>query len=215
MTRHTARLGATAAVLVLAAALTACTGDGADPATPSASASASAAGDAFAGIGFEEGAALDPSWQAQWGDPFIGRTDFTEYIADDGNGTWAYREEATGCVLGYWQGPVEGFDPAAGDAAASDQLLALQFGAEAADLADYVGDDVLFASFDGPVAARSVAGADDTTATTYIVAARTFTALGAGLVATLDCPQEVDVYAQWVQLLSDPGAFTAVVGPLG
>ena len=204
----------TAAALTFAGALCGCAGvGGASDTTPSAP--TTGAPSATGRLGFDAGAALDPSWQAQWGDPFIGSTDFTVHTPDDGDGSWAYREEASGCVLGYWQGRLDGFDAAAGDQAASDELLAMQFDADVDEIAVYVGDDISYVSFDGPIAARSVAGADRDAGVTYIVSARAFATIASGLVATLDCPDGVDVYAKWVELAADPGAFTAVVGPLG
>jgi hypothetical protein len=210
------------ATLLAATALTGCSvvdmiaGGQQESPTASPSRSPSASGDASAGgITFEAGADLDPSWGAQWGDPFIGSADFTVYSPDDGKGSWSYQENATGCIIGYWQGAVDGLDASAGDSALSDKLLAIQFDAEVSDVASYAGDTVSFSSFAGPIAARSVAGADKESGQTYIVAARAFGALGAGLVATLDCPEGLDVYAQWQTLAADPGAFTAVVGNLG
>ena len=199
-------------MLVTAAlALTGCTASPeAEATSPGPSASSTEAG-----LSFAAGASLDPSWRAQWADPFTALPGFSIAQADAGDGSWAYRQDATGCVLGYWQGAVQGLDPAGGDRDASDQLLALQFDGDVADVADFIGDDVAFDSFTGPVQARSVAGADDQAAVTYIVAARAFATLGSGLVATLRCPASIDVYAQWRSLAADPGAFIAVVGPLG
>ncbi|MCX6502110.1 MAG: hypothetical protein NT132_06865 [Microbacterium sp.] len=184
-------------------------------ATPTADPDTDAQADPDVAISFAAGADLDPSWSAQWGDPFLGSTDFSVYAADDGNGAWSYQENATGCILGYWQGRVDGLDTSGGDSDASDQLLAIQFDADVAEVAPYAADDITFASLSGPIAARSVAGADSENGLTYIVAARAFAALGAGLVATLDCPEAIDVYTQWASLQADPGAYTAVVGPLG
>jgi hypothetical protein len=226
MTPTPFRLGAIAlAALLSATALTGCSvvdllaggqkEDSTPTASPSPSATSSADASADGGISFAAGADLDPSWSAQWGDPFVGNADFTVYAPDDGNGAWSYEEAATGCILGYWQGTVDGLDAAGGDSGMSDQLLAIQFDADVSEISPYAGEDIAFASFTGPIAARSVAGADDESGQTYIVAARAFGALGAGLVATLDCPTGIDVYTQWQTLDADPGAFTAVVGDLG
>ena len=60
------------------------------------------------------------------------------------------------------------------------------------------------------VQTRAVAGADSETATTYLVSARAFSALGEGFVATLRCPASMNVQAVWSLLSADPNAFELV-----
>ncbi|TDN92671.1 hypothetical protein EV279_2198 [Microbacterium sp. BK668] len=167
-------------------------------------------------ISLDDGDLLDPAQTASWADPLDGAAGYTVVTADDGDGSWSYRSEATDCVVGYWHGALPDSGEGDGDAADSDLLLAAQFGTTAEEIASFARDDL--APFRTPselVQTRAVAGADSETATTYLVAARAFAALDMGFVATLRCPSTTDVRDMWALLSSDPNAFQLVFSGTG
>lgn len=199
------------AALLAAGVLIALTGCTAAPA-PSASPTPTPSGSSspIVQITFHDGELLDPSQSAAWADTLAGAKGFSVLTTDDGDGSWSYRSDETGCTIGYWHGATTE-DAAAGDSALSDELLAAQFGTTPDEIAGFVKDDV--APFRTPselVQTRAVAGADAAAGTTYIIAARAFAALGEGFVATLQCPAKTNVSAVWTLLSSDPDAFRIV-----
>ncbi len=162
-------------------------------------------------LSFEDGGRLDPAQQVAWADPFAGDEGYTVLTKNDGDGSWSYTSNATDCVIGYYEGTLEGMDPSAGDSALSDELLAAQFGSTAEDIARI--RQGRHRALPHPRTARrdqSGCGHRFHPATTYIVAARAFAALNAGFVATLKCPAKVDVESEWAKLNSDTGAFALV-----
>jgi len=185
-------------------------GSSASPApTPSVSASPTVE------ITFDDGELLDPSQKAAWADPLAGAEGYSVVTTDDGDGSWSYKSDDTGCVIGYWHGAPTG-DAAAGDSALSDQLLAAQFATTADEISGFAKDDA--APFRTPselVQTRAVAGADEEAGATYIVAARAFAALGQGFVATLQCPAKTNVADVWSLLSSGPNAFQLVFSRSG
>jgi hypothetical protein len=190
-------------VLFAVTALTGCTQQ--SPAIPTPSASPLAA------LTFDDGDRLDPAQQVSWVDPFAGADGYTVLTENDGDGSWSYTSDDTGCVIGYYEGTLKDLDASAGDSALSDELLAAQFGSTAEDIAGFAKDGV--APFRTPtqlVETRGVAGTDSASGTTYIVAARGFAALGTGFVASLECPAEMDVASEWATLNTDSGAFALV-----
>ena len=208
MTRARTRgLAALLAVGALAA-LTGCTAAPAPSASPAPTPSGSSS--PTVQITFDDGELLDPSQSAAWADTLAGKKGYSVLTTDDGDGSWSYRSDETGCTIGYWHGTLTG-DASAGDSALSDQLLAAQFDTTAEQIAEFVKDDV--APLRTPselVQTRAVAGADAEAGTTYIIAARAFAALGEGFVATLQCPAKTNVSAVWALLSSDPDAFELV-----
>lgn len=190
-------------VLVAVAALTACTAQSPATATPSAS--------PLAALTFEDGERLDPAQQVSWVDPFARAEGYTVLTENDGDGSWSYTSDDTGCVIGYYEGTLKDLDASAGDSALSDELLAAQFGSSADEIAEYAEDGT--APFQTPsqlVETRAVAGTDSDSGSTYVVAARAFAALGAGFVASLECPAARDVGSEWAALSSEDAAFALV-----
>jgi hypothetical protein len=189
--------------LIAITGLTACTTQSPSSPTPS--------GSPLAALTFEDGERLDPAQAVSWADPFAGAEGYSVLTENEGDGSWSYTSDDTGCVIGYYEGTLDGLDASAGDSALSDELLAAQFGSTVEDIAGFAKDGV--APFRTPsqlVETRGVAGTDSESGTTYIVAARAFAALGTGFVATLECPVEMDVASEWATLNTDNGAFALV-----
>jgi hypothetical protein len=195
--------GLIAAVISMSAACTAQT-----PTRPTPSASAAAP------LTFDDGQRLDPAQKVVWADPFASSKGYTVHTKDHGDGSWSYKSDATGCIIGYYEGAPKNMDAAAGDSALSDGLLAAQFGSSAAEIAEYAEDGVApFRTPSQPVETRAVVGTDAEAGTTYIVAARAFAALGTGFVASLECPAKLEVRTEWKKLNSGTGAFALVFTP--
>ncbi|QIG40456.1 hypothetical protein G5T42_14050 [Microbacterium sp. 4R-513] len=204
-----------AVVLALLGTLTGCTmalpPDSSATPIPSATPTASGSASPTVEITLQDGDLLDPSQTAVWADPLAGADGYSVLTADEGDGSWSYKSDRTGCIVGYWHGPLGDTSAGGDDSALSDELLAAQFGTTADEVAGFVQNDA--APFRTPselVQTRAVAGADEETATTYLVAARAFSALGEGFVATLRCPATTNVQAMWSLLSSDPNAFQLV-----
>jgi hypothetical protein len=198
-------------VVISLALVAACT---ADP--PAVTSGPSPTASAVVQIDFEDGELLDPAQSVSWADPLADLPGYTVLTSDEGDGSWSYTSDETQCTIGYWQGEVPASDTASGDEALSDELLATQFGVTADQIAEYVHDES--APFRTPsqlVQTRSAAGADDESATTYLIAARAFAALGTGFVATLECPADTNTSAVWSLLSADPGAFELVFSANG
>lgn len=213
MNRAARARGLAAAVLtaVVLAAGAGCTAEPPPTSTPTAPATPSPTSSPVVQITFDDGTLLDPSQAASWADPLADTDGYTVVTADDGDGSWSYRQDDTGCVIGYWHGDLAEADAAAGDSALSDELLAVQFGSPVGEIAPFVDDDI--APFRTPsqlVQTRAVAGADDHGGTTYIIAARAFAALGEGFVATLECPADTNVVDAWTLLSANPDTFELV-----
>ncbi|MBD3941567.1 hypothetical protein IF188_07645 [Microbacterium sp. NEAU-LLC] len=151
----------------------------------------------------------------QWTDPFMTDADYTVDTADDGNGSWSYVDNRTGCVAAFYQGTVTGLEASEGDSALTDEMLALVLTddsgeqATADDVAGWAHDDVLPLSTAGVVDTRTVtsAGADGTT---WLDTARMIGSVGGGIYLGVTCPSGQDATVQYGTLLSD-GLAAAVV----
>ncbi|MFH8250116.1 hypothetical protein ACH3VR_07105 [Microbacterium sp. B2969] len=202
-----------AVVIAVVAGATACTMSPTSTSTPSASASPTPTGTASPTVEIKlaDGDLLDPNQTAAWADPLKSAPGYTVDVVDDGSGSWSYTSDATGCTIGYWQGALTRLDASSDDSNLSDELLAAQFGTTTDQIAAFAKDDI--APFRTPselVQTRAVAGADDESGTTYVIAARAFAALNQGFVASLRCPADTNVAAVWSLLSSTPNAFQIV-----
>ncbi len=198
---------------MVAAFLVLVTGCTAGPVASGAGSSPSPTSDATptVQITLDDGDLLDPSQEAAWADPLAGQVGYTVLTTDEGDGSWSYTAEDTGCTIGYWHGPLAETDAASGDSAASDALLAAQFGATPEELGAYADQNAgPFRTPSELVETRAVAGADADAGTTYLIAARAFTALGTGFVATLECPADKNVAVEWAKLGMVQHAFDLV-----
>ncbi|WP_076680498.1 hypothetical protein [Microbacterium sp. RU33B] len=199
-TAHRRRLAA-ASVLAAVLALAACTSE-ADVVPPSEGASPTAGADGTlppTDLSFAAGAELVAGeWVPQWGDSFAADDGFTVGSADDGQGNWSYIQTATQCEISFSQGGLGGLDAAAGDAALSDELLARFLQATPAEVTPHTADDTLLQAVSGSasVDVRTVAGTSPDSGASWIMSARGFGSLDAGLLVGVVCPAGVDAVAQ-------------------
>lgn len=148
---------------------------------------------------FAAGDALTPGeWSAQWNDPFIGDDAFQIGVADDGQGNWSYIDAQTQCEIAFSQFSISELDRTLGDAQLSDELLGTIVGGTAAEVEPYAIDETLPQAFDrsATVDVRTIAGENPDSAQSWIVSARAFSALDAGLVVRIVCPAGGDAVAE-------------------
>ena len=150
---------------------------------------------------FDAGALLASGTYIEWADGMIASDDYAVDSPDDGNGGWSYTHLATQCIASFWQGTITDFDLTGGDEYLSDQVLAQDFGEQAADITPYAGDVQLALLSGADVDMRVVTGADDTTS--YVVVARGFAALGVALYFSLDCPAGQDAETVFGEVSDD------------
>lgn len=194
-------LAAAALVAVSTITLSGCFGFGApDSAAPSPESSRSPEPTSTTGdqpvdgttgptLTFAQGSDLTTGDFVQWSDGFMTDEGWQIDTPDDGNGSWTYRTVDGACTVQFWQGTTAGTPVAESgdDSLASDELLALVLGSDAATVSPAAGTDAFSyqLSGTGAVENRFVTGDDGEHA--WMLSARAFTALDAGLWQLIDC----------------------------
>ena len=155
---------------------------------------------------FEAGAEMDPAaWSVEWGDRFPDMEGYTLSSPDDGNGSWAYRDDTTQCDIGFYQGfgPSADMDHTKDDRTLSDAYLATFTQASSDDVAQY-GFDSTVQIWDTDVVAafRSLGWSTDDGAS-RVDSVRVFVADEALLYVTVTCPPESDAFVESERLAKD------------
>ncbi len=210
--RTSVRVGLTSIGLLtlLLAGCSAFPTEGATRVSPDPSASASGGGESSepveetetlppADLTFAAGADLaQGEWIAGWNDQLMATDSrFTVSSPDDGNGSWAYLDAQSQCVVSFYQGAITDLELGADDRESTDNMLAAVLGelipgVTAADVAANAVDDAVAQSVQaGTVDVRVVIG---TTADggTWGDFGRTFGTLGTSLFVNVECPSGQD-----------------------
>lgn len=199
-----------AVLLIVAVGLTACAAGGpssseSTPSHPSASASPKPTGSETDvpvpdTLGFDDGDDVDNRMQAQWIDAMIADKDFTLSSPDDGKGNWAYTQNATQCVVRFWQGSVADLPAASSDRELSDAILSVWTSVSPADVTAHAADGTVGYQLSGEATAavRIIAGsAQDKT---YVTAARGLRGLRGGFLTEVECPSGQSATAPFAAL---------------
>ncbi|MCM3657162.1 hypothetical protein M3147_07860 [Agromyces mediolanus] len=142
----------------------------------------------FDELSFEDGALLTSASTAEWADGLMFDDGWTLTSPDDGNGNWGYTSADGACTAAYWQGYIGDVDTSSGDdRIATDEMLAVVFGATAAEVGEVAVDGgfALAAPGNDDVDARYVVGDDGTVQ--WVVAGRALVQPGLGFTVTIDC----------------------------
>lgn len=185
------------------------------PSTPSGGGGGSQGG--AADYAFDGEPFVTADTYAQWTDTMLASTDFEVESSDNGAGMWSYRHVETTCVVGFWQGSMDGYDGSEGEKALTDELLVWGIGADDfATIEPYV---------EGGVAPFYSAVGDDTIETRALVrqadsgerivmSARGFAENLSGLIAYITCPADVDPLSLWAEFADQYGAFRVISSPI-
>lgn len=148
----------------------------------------------FSELTFAAGADLDPAeWSVSWDDKFQIDDDFSVLSPDDGNGSWSYVDNTTGCGISFYQGSITDIELTGDDGVDTDRMLTAILGASMPGVtfedvqANAGNDSFLQAQPGGMVEIRSIGG---TTAEggTWLDSARMFSALDTGTYVSIQCP---------------------------
>lgn len=199
MSTRSARSFVPLGALAVLALLSGCTASTSGTTATDSGATASPAAPAKQ-LTFAAGADLDPALIAQWSDTFGADSDYTASRPDDGKGNWGYTSTTTQCIVSFWQGGLAGLSATGDDSTLSDALLAVRLGVTVEELAPHTSDTAVAASPEGIVEMRAVTGADSTSGVNYVVAARAFGTLKAGVIADVTCPAGQDAKAQFTAM---------------
>jgi hypothetical protein len=222
--RHMRRLTAlTLAMLLLAGCASAAPADGRPPseagagsptkapalATPTPSPSQSAApATPPADVTFEAGSALAAGeWDVGWVEVLADTPGFSVAAPDDGNGSFSYTDDGTGCAMRFYQGSITDLDMTQDDRSISDDYLgvmmaALVEGSTREDVAAYAYDDLAGQyPAEGTVSTRTIAGTSSS-GETWLHSARMFGSLGGGVYIGIVCPAGQDAQVELNTLLT-------------
>ncbi|GAA2461480.1 hypothetical protein [Agromyces soli] len=139
-------------------------------------------------LSFEDGALLTSASTAEWADGLMFDDGWTLTSPDDGNGNWGYTSADGACTAAYWQGFIGDVDTSSGDdRIATDEMLAVVFGATAAEVGEVAVDGGFALGVPGndDVDTRYVVGDDGTVQ--WVVAGRALVQPGLGFTLTIDC----------------------------
>lgn len=139
-------------------------------------------------LSFEDGALLTSASTAEWADGLMFDDGWTLTSPDDGNGNWGYTSADGACTAAYWQGFIGDVDTSSGDdRIATDEMLAVVFGATAAEVGEVAVDGGFALGVPGndDVDTRYVVGDDGTVQ--WVVAGRALAQPGLGFTLTIDC----------------------------
>jgi len=159
-----------------------------------------------ADLSFEAGSELElGDWETGWAESLGSTVGFSVESPDDGNGSFAYADDATGCRLSFYQGTITDLDMTKDDRTISDELLTIWMtnngGLTPEQVAANAYDDVA-AQYpgEGTVATRTIwgTGADGGS---LLVSARVFGALGGGVSVTILCPSGTDAQSELNSLM--------------
>lgn len=154
---------------------------------------------------------------AQWTDTMLVSTDFETESSDNGAGMWSYRHIETTCVVGFWQGSMDGYDGSVGEKALTDELLVWGIGAaDFATIEPFIEDGVApfyDAIGDGTIETRALVRQADS-GERIIMSARGFADNLSGLVAYITCPADVDPVSLWAEFADEYEAFRVISSPL-
>ncbi len=142
----------------------------------------------FDELSFEDGALLTSASTAEWADGLMFDDGWTLTSPDDGNGNWGYTSADGACTAAYWQGFIGDVDTSSGDdRIATDEMLAVVFGATAAEVGEVAVDGGFALGVPGndDVDTRYVVGDDGTVQ--WVVAGRALAQPGLGFTLTIDC----------------------------
>jgi hypothetical protein len=142
----------------------------------------------FDELSFEDGALLTSASTAEWADGLMFDDGWTLTSPDDGNGNWGYTSADGACTAAYWQGFIGDVDTSSGDdRIATDEMLAVVFGATAAEVGEVAVDGGFALGVPGndEVENRYVVGDDGTVR--WVVAGRALVQPGLGFTLTIDC----------------------------
>ena len=137
---------------------------------------------------FAEGLDLTSSSFVQWGDGLMVDDEWKVASPDDGNGNWSYSTLDDSCTVHFWQGTLgSGIAVPGDDSATTDALIAAILGGAPADVTPNAKNGELSYQLGGSggVDARQVIGEE--TGRTWIMTARGFSQVGAGLYMIADC----------------------------
>lgn len=148
----------------------------------------------FTELTFAAGADLDPAeWAVGWDDQFQTAEGFSVLAPDDGNGSWSYLDESTGCAVSFYQGALTDVELSGDDSLDTDRMLAAILGASITGLtvddvrANAGNDSFVQTRPGGTVAIRSIGGTTSDGGT-WLDSARMFSALGMGHYVSIQCP---------------------------
>ncbi|KDA06923.1 hypothetical protein DC31_07570 [Microbacterium sp. CH12i] len=147
-----------------------------------------ASSDLPATLSFDDGGLLPSTTYIEWGDGLMADDGWEITSPDDGNGGWTYGTIDGTCTAQFWQGLASDVDFTSGDdKVASDAMLGALLQTDAASISPHAVDGAFAYQIGGnaDVANRQVTGQED--GRTWIMAARAFTATGAGVYVIVDC----------------------------
>ncbi|MGO2747877.1 hypothetical protein [Microbacterium sp.] len=139
-------------------------------------------------LSFADGALLPESAYIEWGDSLMTDDGWEIAGADDGNGNWSYATTDGTCTAQFWQGFTSDVQTTPGDdSASSDAILATLLQTDAASVTPHATDGAFSYQTGGnaDVEQRQITGEQD--GRVWIMAARAFTATGAGVTLIVDC----------------------------
>jgi hypothetical protein len=146
-------------------------------------------------LSFEAGSVLSEGvWETGWAEILGNTAGFSVESPDDGNGSFSYVDDTTGCRISFYQGTVTDLDLTQDDRALSDDFLATMMnvatggGVTREDVAANAYDDVAGRYPDsGTVSTRTIwlTGSEGET---LLSSTRMFAALGGGVYIGILCP---------------------------
>lgn len=145
-------------------------------------------GDIPATLSFEDGALLPQTAFIEWADGLMGDDGWEITSPDDGNGSWTYGTLDGTCTAKFWQGLASDAPTTQGDdRTSSDAILGVLLNADTAEVSPHAVDGAFTYQIGGSrdVAHRQLMGEQD--GRSWIMAARAFTATGAGVYVIVDC----------------------------
>ena len=156
-------------------------------------------------LSFDESSNVDVStWRVEWV-PLFPEDGFSILSSDDGNGSWAHTDDATGCQLFFYQGLLTDLNMAQDDRTITDDLLfiltsAAVDGVARRDIAEYAYDDVAPQwTQAGTVDMRTIWLTTDDGGSRFFTA-RVFGSRGGGLALSMSCPAGQEVEAEQAKL---------------
>lgn len=150
----------------------------------------------------------------QWADSLMFDDAFEVSSPDNGAGAWSYEHIESQCIVGFWQGTLEGFNLTEGDRPLSEDLVAWGVDIPLADIASSLEDDLVpVETLAGdPVQSRGITQVSES-GFSRTIAARAFSATTGGVIAYVNCPAGFDSEEMWNQFSTDVGAFQLVSMP--
>lgn len=185
------------------------------PSEPSPSPSLSPAETLTSAFAFDAATPPAPGqWLIAWDDHFAVTEGFSVLSADDGEGSWAYRDDRTQCTVAFYQGSAAaaGLDASAGDREQSDEFIGIVMQAPPEMVEQYVEDyDVPVWGEDDSVAFRTLGGAAED-GSTRVDTARVVPSLDVVLHVTIGCPPGQDAFTVRDRLAEEVLAVGALEG---